>query len=76
MTRLYSSFFFLGVPEIGQNFEQPKTAGHTELFSTESIWVFNKIEKICLSQVEVDLYLRLNLTSFELWSIILEFCNS
>lgn len=56
MTRLYSSLFFFGVPEIGQNFEQPKTAGHTELFSAESIWVFNKIEKFFLSQVEVDLY--------------------
>jgi hypothetical protein len=56
VTRLYSSLFFFGVPEIGQNFEQPKTAGHTELFSAESIWVFNKIEKFFLSQVEVDLY--------------------
>ncbi len=51
MTRLHSSFFWGGgVPGIDQNFEQPKTAGDTELFSAENIWLFNKIEKISLSQ--------------------------
>lgn len=52
---IFFFFFLLGVPRIDQNFEQPTAAGDTELSSAENIWgmyiwVFKKIEKICLSQ--------------------------